>query len=78
MTITAEQLRLLFDSDLPDPHLVIEEGEARVAPSPEGDRGLVAASRADLLAQLGGRRPSDEELEHLAARLDTAVTNQGG
>jgi hypothetical protein len=76
--ITTEQLRLLFESDLPDPHLVVEEGEVRIAPSPDGDRGLVAASRAELLARLDGRPPSDEELEHLAARLDTPINNQGG
>ncbi|MHA6626047.1 hypothetical protein ACU61A_11485 [Pseudonocardia sichuanensis] len=79
MAITAEHLTQLFDSDLADPHLVVTAGETRVVdgPAEEGD-GLVVASRADLLAARGGRRPEGETLDELAARLDTAVTGMGG
>jgi len=79
VAITAEHLTQLFDSDLADPHLVVTAGTTRVVdgPAEEGD-GLVVASRADLLAQRGGRRPEGEALDELAARLDTAVTGMGG
>jgi hypothetical protein len=79
VAINAEHLTQLFDSDLSDPHLVVTAGQIRVVdgPAEEGD-GLVVASRADLLAQRGGRRPEGEALDELAARLDTAVTGMGG
>jgi hypothetical protein len=79
VAITADHLTWLFDSELPDPHLVVAGGSARVVAGPgsEGE-GLVVASRADLLAQLGGRPPQGEALEQLANRLDTGVTGMGG
>ncbi|WP_219414554.1 hypothetical protein [Pseudonocardia nigra] len=79
MTIAAEHLTQLFDSDLPDPQLVVEAGEARVVSGSAGEQqGLVVASRADLLEESGGRAPSGEALDQLAARLDSAVTSMGG
>jgi hypothetical protein len=78
VAITAEHLTQLFDSDLPDPHLGVTGGVARVVDDAGDDAGLVVASRADLLAQHGGRRPEGEALDQLAARLDTAVTGMGG
>jgi hypothetical protein len=79
MTVTAQLLQQLFHSDLPDPHLVVEAGEAQIVPTPaDGQEGLVVASRAELLAQGGGRPPSHEELEQLAARLDSAISTMGG
>lgn len=48
MTITAEHLRQLFDSPLPDPQLVVEEGEANVVSAADCDQGLVAVSRDEL------------------------------
>jgi len=78
VAITAQHLRELFDSDLPDPHLVVTAGEARVTDGAGEDAGLVVASRANLLDQHGGRRPEGVALDELAARLDTAVTGLGG
>lgn len=79
MAITVQHLTQLFDSDLNDPHLVVTAGQPRVVGGPAGDEdGLVVASRADLLAQHGGRPPEGDALDELAARLDTAVTGMGG
>jgi hypothetical protein len=79
VTITAAHLTQLFDSDLPDPQLVVEAGEARVVAGPSGDQqGFVVASRAELLEENGGSAPSGEALDQLAARLETAVTGMGG
>lgn len=78
MTITSEHLKHLFDSDLPDPHLVVAEGAVHVVDAPDGDQsGLVVVSRAELLEQCG-ERPTGEALEELAVRLDTAITTLGG
>ena len=77
--ITADRLRALFDSDLPDPQLVVVEGQARVvAPGAAEDQGLVVASRRELLDQLGGTPPSGKALDDLAAALESAVSNLGG
>jgi hypothetical protein len=35
-------------------------------------------SRAELFEQSGGRAPSGEAVDQLAARLDSAVRTQGG
>jgi hypothetical protein len=79
VAITAEHLTQLFDSDLPDPHLVVAGGQPRVVGGPAGEEdGLVVASRADLLSQHGGHPPEAAALDELAARLDTAVTGMGG
>jgi len=78
VAITADHLTWLFDSELPDPHLVVTGGDTRVVDRPAEGDGLVVASRADLLAEHGGRAPEGEALDQLAARLDTAVTGMGG
>jgi hypothetical protein len=79
VVITAQHLRELFDSDLPDPHLVVVAGEGRVVPGPAGaEDGLVVASRADLLAQSAGWSMTGEALDQLARRLDTEVNSLGG
>ncbi len=79
MAITAEHLAQLFDSDLPDPHLVVAGGQPRVVGGPAGEEdGLVVVSRADLLAQHAGRPPEREALDELAASLNTAITGIGG
>ncbi len=77
--ITADLLRELFDSDLPDPQLVVVGGRGQVVPagSPQ-EQGLVVASRADLLDRLGGAPPSGRALDDLAASLDAEVTTLGG
>lgn len=79
MPITAQHLSQLFESDLPDPQLVVTRGEAEVVagPADEGE-GLVVASRAELVAQVGSDRLTPDELRQLAERLDSAVTGMGG
>ena len=79
MLITADRLRELFDSELPDPQLAVVEGQARVVPgTTDEDQGLVVvASRSDLLDQHGGTAPSGEVLEQLAVTLDTTVGTLG-
>jgi hypothetical protein len=76
--ITADRLRELFDSDLPDPQLVVVEGRARVAAATSGDEGLVVATRRELLDQLGGTPPTGQRLDELAASLESAVDTLGG
>jgi hypothetical protein len=77
MIITADRLRELFDSELPDPQLAVVEGEARVVPGTAEDQGLFVASRSDLLDQHGGTAPSGEALERLAVTLETTVDTLG-
>jgi hypothetical protein len=78
MIITADRLRELFDSELPDPQLAVVEGEARVVPgTTDEDQGLVVASRSDLLDQHGGTAPSGEALERLAVTLETSIDTLG-
>jgi hypothetical protein len=79
VTITADHVRALFDSDLPDPQLVVVEGRAEVVPgsAPE-EQGLVVATRRELLEQLGGTPPSGRALDELAQSLQTSVDTLGG
>jgi hypothetical protein len=79
MAITADRLRELFDSDLPDPQLVVVEGRAEVVPgsAPE-DQGLVVATRRELLDRFGGTAPAGRALDDLASSLQTSVDTLGG
>jgi hypothetical protein len=78
MSVVEEQLRLLFESELPDPHLVIERGQPKVAAAPEDTEDVLdVASRADLLAQYGGSPPSGAALTELAARLGATIDALG-
>jgi hypothetical protein len=75
--ITAELVRELLAAPTPDAALVLVDGEVRVSTDSDGDGGLVVARRDDLLS--GQDAPSeDRELQELAQRLDTAVTELGG
>jgi hypothetical protein len=77
--ITADRVRALFESDLPDPQLVVVEGRAEVVPgsAPE-DQGLVVATRRELLEQLGGTPPVGKALDDLAQSLQVSVDTLGG
>ncbi|HXV92772.1 MAG TPA: hypothetical protein VD813_05700 [Pseudonocardia sp.] len=78
MTISAEHLRRLLNSP-PEAQLVVREGHAAVAaPGDVGTGALTVLSHAELRARLGGHEPSDEMLDALAARLDSAVSSMGG
>jgi hypothetical protein len=77
--ITAELVRELLAAPTPDAALVLVDGEVRVSTDSDsdGDGGLVVARRVDL--PVGQDAPSDDrELQELAQRLDTAVTELGG
>ncbi|RBM23521.1 hypothetical protein DI005_03250 [Prauserella sp. PE36] len=83
MRITAEHVRSLLDSGLPEAALALQEGEvlllsAADLDSPRYAGALVVASAAGLRGQLGDRTPSERELEELAAGLEAGVTNLGG
>jgi hypothetical protein len=77
--ITPARVRALFESDLPDPQLVVVEGQAEVVSgvAPE-DQGLVVATRRQLLDQLGGTPPSGRALDDLAASQQTSLDMLGG
>lgn len=78
MIITADRLRELFDSDLPDPQLAVVEGQARVVPgTADEDQGLVVESRSELLERHGGSAPSGQALEELVVALETTVDTLG-
>jgi hypothetical protein len=77
--ITADRVRALFESDLPDPQLVVVEGRAEVvAGSAPEDQGLVVATRRELLEQLGGTPPAGKALDDLAQSLQVSVDTLGG
>lgn len=82
-TITAQHVRELLSSSDPDPRLVLLEGRPRVVPAAEADadhyRGAVeVVSRDDLAARIGPGTPSEQELEALASRLQSVVSELGG
>jgi hypothetical protein len=74
-------VRRLLESPDPDAVLVYARGECVVVPEAQVDRarrGLVVASRKDLLGLLPGEAVTDEQLELLAARLDNVARDLGG
>ncbi|RJL22725.1 hypothetical protein [Bailinhaonella thermotolerans] len=82
-TISAEDVRRLLESGEPEPTLVLLEGRAQVVArrdlEAEPYRGaLVVASRDDVAAGWDPAEVSDDELNQLAQRLDTAVSDLGG
>lgn len=82
MTVKARDLRELLTSDLPDPTLVLIEGELRVVPVDDLDtdrfRGaLLLLSRTELLARGVDETSPDDALELQAATISTAVNDLG-
>ncbi|MCI0385034.1 hypothetical protein [Streptomyces sp. CNQ085] len=82
-TITAQHVRELLSSSDPDPLLVLLEGRPRVVSAAEagGDRyrgAVEVVSRDDLAAGLGPGTLSEQELEALASRLESVVSELGG
>ncbi|MFI5675519.1 hypothetical protein [Streptomyces cellulosae] len=80
--ITPEHIHALLTSDVDDPKLILAAGAVVVVPASalgtERYQGaLEVISRRDLVAQLGTDVPSRQELEPIAARLDTAATQLG-
>ncbi|PXY20672.1 hypothetical protein [Prauserella muralis] len=83
MKITGEHVQALLDSGLPQPTMVLQEGEVRLLGeqdlrSQRYAGALIVASRDALRAQLGHRELSRRDLEELAAGLEAAVSNLGG
>ena len=81
-TIRAEHVARLLRTEDGDPVLIVHEGRADVVArtaldDPRYEGALHLADRGDL-ASVRGEDPSDEEIEALARRLDTAVRNLGG
>jgi hypothetical protein len=78
-TVKVQDLRRLLDSELPDPILVLLEGQTEVVPGDARDRsGLEIVSRADFLGRTGRTTFSDEELAGHAAQLSTVMDELGG
>jgi putative membrane protein len=80
--ITPEHIHALLTSDADDPRLILAAGAVGVVPASALGTGpyrgaLEIISREDLVAQLSTDVPSRQELEPIAARLDTAVTHLG-
>jgi hypothetical protein len=83
MTVSADDVRRLLAADEPDASLVLIEGRIQVLTAGEKDsdayRGaLELVSRDELLNRIGGREPSERELEEQAESLDVAVRELGG
>ncbi|PXY28829.1 hypothetical protein [Prauserella flavalba] len=83
MRITAEHVRSLLDSELQGAALALREGEILLLAgadleSPRYAGALVVATAAGLRGQLGDHRPSQRELEELAAGIEAGVSNLGG
>ncbi|WP_199433542.1 hypothetical protein [Qaidamihabitans albus] len=83
MRITADDVRALLESEVPEATLVVHEGQVLLLGPDElrSERyagALMVVSRADLRRQIGDRRLEDRDLQELAAGLEAAVTNLGG
>jgi hypothetical protein len=83
MTVNADDVRRLLDSQEPDAVLVLVEGRVEVVTPAELDsadyRGAFQiTTREDLVQLTGGATLSENELAQQADDLDTAVRNLGG
>ncbi|ORB74149.1 hypothetical protein [Mycobacterium scrofulaceum] len=82
MTVSADDVRRLLDSQDEQSVLVAIEGRIDVASPAELDtaayRGaLQLATRGEVLARAGGAQLSERELAEQAEELDTALRNLG-
>ncbi|MEW2135651.1 hypothetical protein AB0892_03420 [Streptomyces sp. NPDC005409] len=82
MAVTRAQVRALLDPSGEDHSLVLLEGRTEVVPSArltsEPYSGAVEiVSGRDLAATLPSDTPSEQDLDALASRLDTAITHLG-
>lgn len=81
--ITREDVQELLQSMADDPTLVLLEGRVLVISASELGSGgpyngaLEIISRTDLIAQSGADTEPDYDLDSLASRLDTLVTEWG-
>ncbi|MET9375353.1 hypothetical protein ACFYV5_05135 [Streptomyces sp. NPDC003035] len=82
MAVTRAQVRALLDRSGGNNSLVLLEGRTEVVPSDrlasEPYRGAVEiASGRDLAATLPSGPPTEQDIDALASRLDTAITHLG-
>lgn len=81
--IRAEHVARLLRTEDGDPVLIVHRGRADVVEAgalddPHYEGALRLADRSDLAGERGGGEATQEEVEVLARRLDTAVRNLGG
>ncbi|MDR7304369.1 hypothetical protein [Haloactinomyces albus] len=82
MKISADDLRSLQEAE-PGSELVVYEGKVAVRPTADLQAGkypgaLTVVSRADLLAEMRDQNLSEKDLDDLAGRFNTAISNRGG
>ncbi|MEU9144148.1 hypothetical protein [Streptomyces sp. NPDC048349] len=82
MAVTRAQVRALLDQSGENHSLVLLEGRTEVVPSDrlasEPYAGAVEiASGRDLAAGLPTGTPTEQDIDALASRLDSAITNLG-
>jgi hypothetical protein len=83
MTISANDVRRLLESDAPGAVLVLVQGRTAVVSADQLQReeyrgALQVSTREDLVRRTAGATLSDHELAEEAAKLDAAVANLGG
>ncbi|KZB80912.1 hypothetical protein [Amycolatopsis regifaucium] len=81
MKVTIGDLRRLLESELPDPTLILIEGQVRVVSAADDDNrsgAIEVTTQAELRSRLsGGPEPGDGELEAVAATLNTMIVERG-
>lgn len=83
MTISADDVRRLLESEHADALLVLVAGSAEVisqaeTSTPRYNGALQVVSREELVKRVGGADPSDREIAEQAAILDSTVSELGG
>jgi hypothetical protein len=83
MTITREDVQRLFDAEVEDPVLVLQEGRTLVISEADLADGRYAGaleigSRSSLVSEFGDEGPAERDLAGVAARWDIEVTQRGG
>jgi hypothetical protein len=73
VTITADDIRVLAQSNAADPVLLLVDGDTRVVPRDQAGAGTVLYSKADLAAEFG-EEITDVEAEVLAAGLTAQLS----
>ncbi|MFC9788906.1 hypothetical protein [Rhodococcus sp. NPDC127528] len=80
MTVTADDLRMLLDSSVDTPTLVLEEGSIRILTGADAAQrsSWVVITREDLRRELpDGDKPTEHDLVEKAAMLDELISSPG-
>jgi hypothetical protein len=72
-TVTANDIRVLAQSNDPDPVLILAGEDLRVVPGTDAGAGQVVLTRAELVAEVG-EDVTDVEAEVLAAGLTAKLS----